>query len=328
MRTIGRVESIDSTGLLRNYGYLLNLMQTQSMYSTKERTMQKIGFLGLGIMGRAMASNVLKAGYELVVYNRTREKALPLEKAGARVAGSPREATEESDVLLIMVTGPEAVDTILWGEQGAGEALAPGKTVVNMSSVSPAYTRSLAERVLQTGAGFIDAPVSGSKAPAEQGTLVILAGGHEAEVRELEPLLLTMGKKVVHCGEHSKGATMKMTVNLLLGVMLEGLAEAMAFGEKAGLSKEMILDTVMAGPMSCGLFQLKEEMLRKGEYPTQFPLKHMFKDLRFVLETAYETGASTPAAHGVIQPYAAADAMGLGDEDFAAVVKFLQSSGR
>jgi 3-hydroxyisobutyrate dehydrogenase-like beta-hydroxyacid dehydrogenase len=283
----------------------------------------RIGFMGLGIMGSPMAANLLKGGHELMVYNRTPDKVEPLRQQGAIVAASPLELARRSEVMIIMVTGPEAIEEMLWGEEGAAEALVPGKRVVNMSSVSPSYSRFLDEAITPSGAVFLDCPVSGSKKPAEDGTLVILAGGPETDVRELEPLLLSMGRKVVYCGPAGMGSAMKMTVNLLLGTMIEGLAEALAFGERAGLDREIVLDTILAGPLNCGLFQLKEPMFRANDYPVQFPLKHMFKDLRFILETAFETGAEIPAVHGAVQTFSRAMAQGLEDEDCAAIMKAL-----
>jgi 3-hydroxyisobutyrate dehydrogenase-like beta-hydroxyacid dehydrogenase len=283
----------------------------------------RVGFMGLGIMGAAMSANLLEAGYELMVYNRTAERAEPLREKGAAVAGSPVELAGQCDVIIIMVTGPEAIEELLWGEHGAAEALVPGKTVINMSSVSPSYTRFLDETISPSGAVFLDCPVSGSKKPAEEGSLVILAGGPEDAVRELEPVLLSMGRKVVYCGQSGMGSAMKMTVNILLGTMIEGLAESLAFGERAGLDASLILETVLAGPMACGLFQLKEPMFRANDFPPQFPLKHMFKDLRFILETAYENGAEVPSVHGTVQTFSRAMAQGLEDEDFAAVIKAL-----
>jgi 3-hydroxyisobutyrate dehydrogenase-like beta-hydroxyacid dehydrogenase len=283
----------------------------------------RVGFMGLGIMGTPMAANVLKAGYEVAVYNRTQERAKPLQEKGATLAASPTELAGQCEVIVIMVTGPEAIEELLWGDQGAAESLAPGKRVINMSSVSPSYSRFLDEMITPSGAVFLDCPVSGSKKPAEEGTLIILAGGPEDGVREVEPVLLSMGRKVVYCGQAGMGSAMKMTVNVLLGTMLEGLAEALAFGDRAGLDRSLVLDTVLAGPMACGLFQLKDPMFRANDYPAQFPLKHMFKDLRFILETAWEMGAELPSVHGTVQAFSRAMAQGLEDEDFAAVIKSL-----
>jgi len=281
-----------------------------------------VGFAGMGIMGVPMTLNLMKAGFPVTVYNRTPDKCAPVTAKGAAQAATPLELAQKCDVIVLMLTGPQAIDACLFGDDGAAEAC-EGKVVINMSTVSPAYTRELAANLEAVGATLIDAPVSGSKKPAEDGTLVILAGGEEAVVKEMEPVLLGMGKKVVHCGPVPNGSMMKMSINLLLGALCEGLAEMINFGEKGGLSRQTMLDVVMSGPMRNGLFELKTPMFESGEFPAQFPAKHMAKDLKFVVDTAYETGASAPAAHVLLQLYRKAVAMGLGDEDFAAVFKAL-----
>ncbi|NOX21048.1 MAG: NAD(P)-dependent oxidoreductase [Nitrospirae bacterium] len=283
----------------------------------------KVGFIGMGIMGQPMSRNILKAGYEVMVYNRTREKTLPLKEAGALVAETPAEVASWADVIILMLTGPEAIDAVLEGDRGLLSANPSGKVIVNMSTVSPSYSVQLNERLVQKGITLLDAPVSGSKKPAEEATLIILASGPEQAVRQLEPLLLTMGKKVVYCGEAGKGSSMKMMINLLLGIMMEALAEAINFGLKAGLSVDAMLDVVLSGPLSCGLFNLKTEMMKTDEFPPQFPLKHMLKDLRFVLQTADEKGASVPTGHTVFQLYRQAAGHGLSEMDFAAVKRVI-----
>ena len=165
----------------------------------------KIGFMGLGIMGTPMAANLLKAGYPVMVYNRSPEKAAPLVKQGAGLASHPKALARAADVVIAMVTGPEALQDLLWGPDGAGGAFNHSKVFINMSSVSPGYTRELARELESTGVTFIDAPVSGTKKPAEDGTLIILAGGPRDKVEELEPVLLAMGKKVVYCGAAGPG---------------------------------------------------------------------------------------------------------------------------
>ena len=286
---------------------------------------KKIGFAGMGIMGLPMSKHILKEGYEVTVYNRTKEKTAPATENGAKIADSPRELCRESDTIILMLTGPEAIDAVLAGPGGILEEDCSGKILINMSTVSPAYARKLADILARRGIEFVDAPVSGSKKPAEDGTLVILAGGDRETVRRQEALLLTMGKKVVYCGEAGQGSAMKMVVNLLLGVMMEGLCEAVTLGEKCGLSKESIIETLLAGPLGCGLFNLKSEMLMEGDYPTQFPFKHMTKDIRFVLQTADEKGAPTPVGHAVFQLYRHGMGQGMGDMDFAAVKKVLDA---
>ena len=287
----------------------------------------RVAFFGLGIMGQGMAANLLKAGFPLVVYNRSAEKGEPLKKEGAKLADSPRAAAEQADIAVACVTGPEAVEALLFGEDGAAEAL-KGKSFVNMSTVSPQYTEELDRKLRARKITLIDAPVSGSKKPAEEGTLVILAGGPKEAVDQADPLFQAMGKKVVYCGDCGKGTVMKMSINLLLGVMMEGFAEMVNFGVKGGLDKETLLQAVTAGPLGCGLFQLKEPMLRDEQYPTQFPLKHMTKDLKFAIDTAHESGAASPAAHMAYQLYREGINQSWGDEDFAAVARVLLAQSK
>ncbi len=285
----------------------------------------RVGFIGLGIMGQPMAMNILRAGYELMVYNRTRDKAAALKDKGALVATTPKEIADWSDVIILMLTGPEAIEQILESDDGLLAGDIRGKKVINMSTVSPSYTRYLDKKLGSYSAVFIDAPVSGSRKPAEEATLVILASGPENAVKETEPLFKSMGKKVVYCGEAGMGSCMKMTVNLLLGIMMEGLCEAVNFGQKCGLSTEIILETILSSPLGCGLFSLKSEMLKNKDYPPQFPLKHMLKDIRFILQTADEEGSATPVAYTVFQLYRQAAGQGLAGMDFSAVMKILES---
>ena len=282
----------------------------------------RVGFAGMGIMGKPMAANIAKAGYTVGVYNRTRPS--PESVGGLPVYGTARELAQDSDMLVIMVTGPEALDFILWGENGMGPALGQGKTVINMSTVSPAYTEDAAGKVKATGAVFIDAPVSGSKVPAQQGALVFLAGGARRDLDALEPLLLSMGRKVVACGPAPSGSMMKMAVNLLLGSMMSGLAEMLTFGQAGGLSREAMLGVVLDSPLGCELFRLKEQMLLSEKYLAQFPLKHMAKDLTFVTDTANALHCPVPGAYTDLQLYSQGVSKGLGELDFAAVMQVLQ----
>jgi 3-hydroxyisobutyrate dehydrogenase-like beta-hydroxyacid dehydrogenase len=286
---------------------------------------QKIGFIGMGIMGQRMAANILKAGHELMVYNRTREKTEPIADAGGLVASTPGELSTWADILIFMLTGPEAIDGVLYGEKGILETDPAAKIFINMSTVSPSYTRSLGNCLKPNGNIFIDAPVSGSKKPAADGTLIILAGGPLEKVKALEPLFLSMGQKVIYCGEAGQGSAMKMTINLLLAVMMEGLCESLNLARQCSLDPGLVLDSVLSGPLGCGLFNLKSDMLKQDDYPAQFPLKHMAKDLRFVLQTADETGAAVPAAHAVFQLYRQGISLGNGDLDFAAVKRSLET---
>ena len=286
---------------------------------------EKIGFIGMGIMGQPMAANIRAAGYAIMVYNRTKEKTVPLAEAGALVADTPAGVIDWADIVIFMLTGPEALDAMIYGGKGILSAQGSGKVVINMSTVSPAYTRSLANCLQSEGFLFIDAPVSGSKKPAVEGSLIILAGGRKELVKKLEPLFLTMGQKVIYCGDTGQGSAMKMTVNLLLAVMMEGICESLNMAQQLKLDTGLVLDTILAGPLGCGLFRLKNEMLQQNDFPVQFPLKHMAKDLRFVLQSADEAGAAVPAGHAVFQLYRQGGGLGNGDLDFAAVKKTLEA---
>jgi 3-hydroxyisobutyrate dehydrogenase-like beta-hydroxyacid dehydrogenase len=283
-----------------------------------------VGFIGLGIMGQPMAQNVVKGGHALTVYNRSSEKAKPFGDAGATVAPTPKAVAEASDVIILMLAGPEAIDAVLEGSEGLMSGLQAGQTLVNMSTVSPQYSKQLAEKLTAKSAVAIDAPVSGSRKPAEEGALVILAGGPQDKVTELEPLFMCMGKKVVYCGEAGQGASMKMAVNLLLGIMAAGISEAVNLGQKSGLDTATMLETMLAGPMGCALFEFKKPMLIDDSFSAQFPLKHMTKDIRFALQTADENGAMAPIGHTVFQLYRQSMGLGLADMDFAAVKKVFE----
>jgi 3-hydroxyisobutyrate dehydrogenase len=286
-----------------------------------------VGFMGLGTMGSPMAANILRAEYPLIVFNRSVAKTAPLIELGARVAAGPRELAQASDVIIAMVTDAEALDALLWGPAGAGAAMDQTKVFINMSTVSPRYTRELSERLAPSGVTFIDAPVSGSRKPAEEGTLIIFAGGNRERVAELTPLLETVGKKVIYCGEAGQGSMMKMAINLLLGIMMEGFAEALSLGVKGGLAEETIVEAVFAGPLSCGLYRLKSAMFRQKAFPAHFPLSYMCKDLKSVIDTAYENGAPIPAGQNMLQLYRVGVGHEWGDLDFAAIYKVLEHLG-
>ena len=279
----------------------------------------RAAFLGLGIMGLPMARNAARAGHEITAYNRTEHDFRELTQAGGKIVDSAAEAVADAEVVVVMLTGPEACDAVLLGPDGAGKALS-GKLVVNMSTVPPAYTKTLAERLAAIGARFIDAPVSGSRQPAEEGTLVILAGGASDDVAAAEPVLSALGSKVVRCGPVGMGATMKLCVNLTLGTMAEGLAEGVELARSGGLSAETFLDVVLAGPLGNKLFAMKRPLLVSGDFAPQFPLKHMAKDLGFVVNMATETGADIPLGRANAELYRRAVEDGHGDIDFAGIL--------
>jgi len=271
-----------------------------------------------------MAQNAAKAGFEVTVYNRT--TPVPKDFPGLSIAADPLELARKNDILVVMVTGPEAVDALLWGEKGMAAALAPGKTLINMSTVSPAYTAQLAKKVLATGCAFADAPVSGSKLAAESAGLVILAGGAKETVTAMEPLFSCLGKKTVYCGEVPGGTQMKLSVNLFLCAVMTGMAEMLTFAKKGGLSLETVLDVVLNGPLACDFLRMKAPIIAKGGFDAaQFAAKHMAKDLKLIVDTACDMRCPAPSAFANLQLYNQALSKGMGEQDLAAVVKVLES---
>jgi 3-hydroxyisobutyrate dehydrogenase-like beta-hydroxyacid dehydrogenase len=285
---------------------------------------EKIGFMGLGIMGYAMALNIAKAGYPLTVYNRTAKDLGKLKSLGVEIASTPESLGAASDVVISMVTGPEAIENLLWGENGAARTFNRDKTFINMSSVSPRYTQDLDRKLAPSGVCFIDAPVSGSKKPAEDAALLILAAGAKDRVEALAPLFATMGKRVVYCGEIGRGSMMKMANNLLLALMIEGLSETLNFGKRGGLSVDSMLEVILNGPLNCPIFQMKCQALTEDCYDPNFPLKHATKDLKFVIDTAFEIGAPVPVAQTLLHLYSTGVNKDWGDLDVCAIMKVLE----
>lgn len=291
--------------------------------------MEKVGFIGLGAMGSAMARNVRSGGYPLQVYNRSPERCEPFRADAVPVCDSPREVAGRSEVTILMVTNSAALDALINGPEGVAEGLTAGKVVINMSTVSPEATEAAAAAVEAKGAAFVDAPVSGTVKPAEEGTLVILAGADAGTLQKVTPLLKTMGRQVLHCGGVGQGTRMKLVLNLMLGNMMETLAEGMMLGRQFGLEPVQVLDALSGGAMNAPMFQVKGKAMLEGHYAGQFPVHLMFKDLNLVLEAAGQARMPLPQTAATRECFSAAMSRGLGNEDMAAVVKCLEIlSGR
>ena len=223
-----------------------------------------IGFIGLGIMGAGMAENLVEQGVDLVVHNRTKEKAERVLAKGARWADSAATLAEKVDVVFTMLANPQAVEEVALNEEDGFLAhLSPGKLWVDCSTVDPTFTRKMATEAKKRGIRFIDAPVAGSRVPAQQGELVFLVGGEAADVSEVQPLLEAMGKDIKHQGEVGQGSTMKMLINLMLAQSMAAFAETVSLGEALGLNQEMVMDTLLNGPTAAPLFKRKERKNRK-----------------------------------------------------------------
>ena len=286
--------------------------------------MAKVGFIGLGIMGEPMCRNILRKGHDVVVYNRTRAKMEPLVAAGAKAATSLAELVRRSEVVITMVSDPPAVRDVLTAKGGILSALSPGKTYMDMTTVSPETSRETGDLVRGTGAEYLEAPVLGSRKPATEGTLVILSGGDAGLSRRMEPLLLAMGSKVVYMGETGMAAHMKLIINQILGTVLCVFAEAALTGMEAGLPAGKILEVLGSSMVACPAIQIKgEDMLGERVFTPNFPLKHAHKDLRLAVETGKAAGVPTPVTKAACDLFAAARDKGFGDRDVSAVLRGL-----
>ncbi len=290
--------------------------------------MAKFGFLGLGIMGRAMATNLVRAGFEVVVWNRGADKCRPLAELGAQVAASPREVVAACPVTIAMLADPAAATEVVFGAAGVLEGLAPGKGYVDMSTVDDLTAQQLSAAVIDRGGRFLEAPVSGSKKPAEDATLVILAAGDEGLYRETQPAFEKMGKKTLYLGAVGQGARMKLVVNMVMGVMMAGFCEGLALAQQGGLDPQQLLEVLDAGAIANPMFRLKGPNMLKGDFAAHFPLKHMQKDLRLAVAVGDELAQSLPAAAAANETFKRARALGLGEADFSALLRAVLGEGK
>lgn len=284
----------------------------------------KTGFIGLGIMGSRMAANLQKKGYELAVYNRTRQKADPLIANGAVWAPTPADVAKQATIIITMLSKPDAVaETALLGKHGFLNHLAANSLWIDCSTVNPSFSRLMASEAGQRKVRFIDAPVSGTKGPAEQGQLLFFVGGEKADVEEARPIFEAMGKAVFHAGGHGMGTSMKMVNNVILAQAMVAFSEAMVLGESLGISKEQLLNTILNSPVVAPFLAFKRTKIEEGKFDAEFPLQWMHKDLQLAAETAYETGVAMPLTNAAKEIYALAVKNGLGGQDFSAVYKVL-----
>jgi len=281
-----------------------------------------IGFIGLGLMGSRMASRLLDAGYPLTVYNRTREKAQPLARRGAQVAGTPMEAARAADVVMLSVTDDSALEEVMRGPDGVLAGAHDGVTVIDLSSVSPRVSRILAQEVKEKGGSMLDAPVSGSTPQAEQGALNILVGGDEDTYVRSQPILGLLGEQF-YLGPNGMGLVMKLVVNTLLGVGVQALAEALALGEGAGLERDRCLEVLGQMAVVSPAQKSKLENFGNDSYPASFPLQHMDKDYALIAELATQRHVAMPATAAAHQMAKAARAQGL-EEDFSVVIRVME----
>ncbi|EJL20209.1 NAD(P)-dependent oxidoreductase [Brevibacillus sp. BC25] len=278
-----------------------------------------IGWIGLGNMGIPMASNLLAAGYDVRVWNRTPGKSASLVALGAKETATLSEVVAQSDVLFTMVSDDDAVKAIYTGSDGLLSLPVQGKLAVDMSTISPDTSRFLAERAKQAGLRFLDAPVSGSVGPAKEGTLVIMVGGEQADYEVAKPMLDKLGKAAFYLGPNGAGTSAKLAINLLLGITVQGVSETLLFARSLGVGTEQMLDIISESAVGTPLIRGKAASILADDYPAAFALKHMSKDLRL----AHEAGVSTPLAESVNATYRHALESGLGELDLMAILRHL-----
>jgi 3-hydroxyisobutyrate dehydrogenase len=282
---------------------------------------RRIAFIGLGNMGLGMACKLAESGYELAVYNRTRSKGEEAEKLGARLADSPADAAQEAEVLMLSLADQHVVDAMLWGDDGAMSTLPEGGLVVDMSTVPPAYARELSERASGAGHRALDACVFGAPMHARQGELRVMVGGREEDMRAIEDILDTIGREVAYLGGSGMGATMKLVLNMLMGVQMPALAEAVVFGEQAGIPRDKILQMIAGTGYSSPVMTFRCPMIGERKFENaMFKLGLMRKDMMLVLERSQELGVPMPVTESAYAMLTAAKAQGLGELDVAAIV--------
>src|SRR5438552_13808047 len=287
--------------------------------------MAKIGFLGLGEMGAPMASRLLEAGHDMVVWNRSLERTAVLAKEGAAVAASPAKAAAGRDFVITMLATPDALEQVLFGSEGLAPALSPGQVLIDMSTVGPQEVHAAAAR-LPKGASLVDAPVRGSVPQATSGHLDIFVGAADQDYDRVRPILETLGS-VRHTGGPGPGAAMKLVANLALGAAMVTLGEALSFGESLELQQNIVLDVLADSPIG-PIVKAKRANVESGQFAPSFKLRHAAKDLRLVTETAAAKGRDLKQARANRAWLDEAAEHGAADLDFSAVVATIAGAGR
>jgi 2-hydroxy-3-oxopropionate reductase len=289
-----------------------------------------VGFIGLGLMGGPMAKNLAKAGFPLVAWNRTREKAEDLvrESAGfdVKAGANPREVAGKADILITIVSDPPALEEVLWGQNGAIDGLRRGTIYIDSSTVSPDLVCKIGTACTQRGVGFLDAPVTGGTWGAEKGELVFMVGGEKEVLERAKPVLEMLGKRIFLLGPTGAGQTVKLAMNLILALQVDALAEALALVNTEGVPGERLIEVLQSSMARAGVLDVKAPFMLKNEFPPSFPLRLMHKDMRLALELAKRHGLNLPAAAASYSTYDAVKKSSTDDPDYAAVARFWKKS--
>jgi 2-hydroxy-3-oxopropionate reductase len=286
---------------------------------------ERVGFIGVGIMGRPMALNLLKAGYPLAVHARRAESMEPLEVAGAAACQSPAELASRSDLIFAMVSDTPDVEQVLFGPDGVIEGVREGAVVVDMSTISPSATRDMGRRLAALGVAMLDAPVSGGEQAAIAGTLSIMVGGEAAVFERVLPLFQVLGKNVVHVGEQGAGQVCKACNQVVVGATIAGVAEAILLARASGVDPTRVRNALLGGFAGSRILEVHGRRMIEGDYSPGFKSRLHQKDMGIVLEAAQELGLALPGAAQVAQYLNALVGRGLGDEDSSAIYQAIES---
>ena len=285
-----------------------------------------VGLIGLGLMGRPMAANLLKAGFPLTVWNRTASRADELVAQGAHAAKTAKEAAAASDVLIIIVSDPPALEQVLWGPDGVFEGIRSGSVIVDSSTVSPDLERRTAAACAERGVEFLDAPVTGGTWGAEKGELVMMVGGPEETLKRVEPVFGAIAKRWFHLGPNGAGQTVKLAMNLLLALEVNALAEALALSTAGGVPGERLVEVMQSSMGRAPVLDVKAPLLLKHEYKPSFPLRLMTKDIRLALELAKKLNVDLPVGAAAVELYGSVLKNAHEDVDFAAIGRHWEKS--
>ena len=282
----------------------------------------RIGFLGLGIMGRPMAQNLAKAGHDVKVWNRTPGRAVN----GAQAVATPKEAAKDAEIVWLCVSDTKAVEQVLFGKDGVVESLRPGAIVVDSSTILPAASLKFAERVRQKGGEFVDAPVTGSKVGAEAGQLIFIVGSRPETFEKLQPLFRVMGKSAVRVGENGKGLAAKLSMNLMIAMTFEGFAEALVLAKKQQVDLEPLLSLINQSMVRSGVVDYKAPFVLSRDFSANFPMRLMHKDIHLMLEAAKQNGVKLPGLETVDKVYEDSRREVHSELDYAATLMTLEKA--
>jgi 3-hydroxyisobutyrate dehydrogenase len=284
---------------------------------------KNVGFIGLGTMGMPMARNLLKAGFEVTVFNRTGSKSEMIRKDGAKVATSPKEVAVGNSIIVTIVSDTPDVESVVLGRDGIAEGIRPGSVVIDMSTISPEATRRMALRLREKGCQMLDAPVSGGEQGAIDGTLSIMVGGEAETIERCMPVLKAMGKTIVHVGPNGKGQTVKLMNQILVAGTLNAVVEALIFAKKQNVDLEKAIDAIKGGAAGSWQFTNLAPRVIKRDFRPGFKVRLIKKDLKLAMEAAAEYGTPLPIT-GLIQQMFCSLPEAEGDSGTQALVKALE----